>query len=304
MSEKLSSGQKARSKVHSFDDLFNTSTDMGFGQSVQNEKYHVEEINLSEMHEFPNHPFPVVDDDEMAELVASIEEHGILQAAVVRKDPSGGYQIISGHRRHMACMKLGYEKMPVVIVEMDDEDATTCMVDANFSQRKEIPISCKVRAYRQKFDAQKKKGKITATYDELGEAAGESGKTVQRMLRLSYLSDELLDLMDVGKLGVVQGVSISYLDEDDQQLVLVAIEDTQVNMNKDQAQKIRELGESKSLNLEVIRMLLTDKKKKERKYTMKSDIISRYFEEDATDDDIEQVIVMLLEKWKEGVRNG
>lgn len=124
------------------------------------------------------------------------------------------------------------------------------------------------------------------------------------MLRLSYLSDELLDLMDVGKLGVVQGVSISYLDEDDQQLVLVAIEDTQVNMNKDQAQKIKELGESKSLNLEVIRMLLTDKKKKERKYTMKSDIISRYFEEDATDDDIEQVIVMLLEKWKEGVRNG
>ena len=124
------------------------------------------------------------------------------------------------------------------------------------------------------------------------------------MLRLSYLSDELLDLMDVGKLGVVQGVSISYLDEDDQQLVLVAIEDTQVNMNKDQAQRIRELGESKSLNLEVIRMLLRDKKKKERKYTMKADIISRYFEEDATDDDIEQVIVMLLEKWKEGVRNG
>lgn len=193
---KSKSAQKV--KLTSYDDLFGTSEPVS-GEAVTS-------VPVSQLHPFKGHPFRVADDAKMQETVESVKQHGVLVPGIVRPYPDEEYEIISGHRRRRACELAGIEEMPVIIRNLDDDAATVIMVDANI-QREDILPSEKAKAYKMKYEAMKHQGskgeKFTA--DAVGEAAGESGRTVQRCIRLAELVPELLEYVDVKKISCVHG---------------------------------------------------------------------------------------------------
>ena len=184
-------------------------------------------------------------------------------------------------------------------VTYNDDEATVIMVDTNI-QREDILPSEKARAYSMKYEAMKHQGKKGngSSLDEVGEAAGESGKTVQRYIWLARLSDELLDMVDKKKIGLVQGVDISFLSEDAQQWVLVILEESGANISTVQSAKLKEYGKSGELTLPMVRLILTEEKPKERKVTIKSEKISQFFSEEYSSEEIEGIILHLLEEWQ------
>ena len=217
---------------------------------------------------------------------------------IARPRAEGGYEIIAGHRRRHACEAVGLETMPMFIRDYTDDEATIIMVDSNI-QREDILPSEKARAYAMKYEAMKHQGKKGAgnSLDEVGEAAGESGKTVQRYIYLSRLSDELLELVDKRKIGLVQGVDLSFLNEQEQEWVQAVIEETGVFVSTSQSSKLKEYGKNNELTLPMVRLILTESKQKERKVIIKADKISRYFPEEYSSEEIEKVIYQLLEEW-------
>ena len=284
-------GSAAKVKLNSFDDLFGDGQPQAGIEQVQ-------EIALSELHEFKGHPFKVLDDEKMQETVESVREHGVLMPGIARPRAEGGYEIIAGHRRRHACELVGLETMPMFIRDYTDDEATIIMVDSNI-QREDILPSEKARAYAMKYEAMKHQGKKGAgnSLDEVGEAAGESGKTVQRYIYLSRLSDELLELVDKRKIGLVQGVDLSFLNEQEQEWVQAVIEETGVFVSTSQSSKLKEYGKNNELTLPMVRLILTESKQKERKVIIKADKISRYFPEEYSSEEIEKVIYQLLEEW-------
>ena len=222
-------GSAAKVKLNSFDDLFGT-------EQPQTGTEQVQEIALSELHEFKGHPFKVLDDEKMQETMESIREHGVLMPGIARPMKDGGYEIIAGHRRRHACEIVGLATMPMFIRDYTDDEATIIMVDSNI-QREDILPSEKAKAYRMKYDAMKHQGSKEGglTLGELGEAAGESAKTVQRYIWISRLSDSLLNMVDAKKIGIMQAVDLSFLSEDAQQWVLVAIQETNVVITTQQS---------------------------------------------------------------------
>lgn len=284
-------GSAAKVKLNSFDDLFGT-------EQPQTGTEQVQEIALSELHEFKGHPFKVLDDEKMQETMESIREHGVLMPGIARPMKDGGYEIIAGHRRRHACELVGLTTMPMFIRDYTDDEATIIMVDSNI-QREDILPSEKARAYAMKYEAMKHQGKKGAgnSLDEVGEAAGESGKTVQRYIYLSRLSDELLELVDKRKIGLVQGVDLSFLNEQEQEWVQAVIEETGVFVSTSQSSKLKEYGKNNELTLPMVRLILTESKQKERKVIIKADKISRYFPEEYSSEEIEKVIYQLLEEW-------
>jgi len=263
--------------------------------------YPVVDIALSEIDSFPGHPFKVIDDEEMALLAENVAEYGVMHPVIVRK-AADRYQMISGHRRLYASNKAGKKTIPARIMELSDDDAAILMADANFLQRAEIKPSEKAKAYRMKYEAAKRQGKkgTGSSFEEIGDTAGESGRTVQRFIRLSYLSDSLLEFVDSGKLGIVQGVDISFLNEEYQRYVLDAVLQTGVNMNKDQSAKIKEYGLNGKLIPEMVLLILTEKKPKMRVFSMKAEKLNEYFTEEYSDNEIEKIILELLDNWKKG----
>ena len=227
-------GSAAKVKLNSFDDLFGDGQPQAGIEQVQ-------EIALSELHEFKGHPFKVLDDEKMQETVESVREHGVLMPGIARPRAEGGYEIIAGHRRRHACELVGLDTMPMFIRNYTDDEATIIMVDSNI-QREDILPSEKAKAYRMKYEAMKHQGSRAGglTLDELGGAAGESAKTVQRYIWISRLSEPLLDMVDSGKIGIMQAVDISFLSEDAQQWVLVAIQDTNAVITKQQSAMLKE----------------------------------------------------------------
>ncbi len=283
-------GSAEKVRLSSFDDLFGASEIPAGVEQVQ-------EIALEELHEFKGHPFKVLDDEKMQETVESIKNYGVLMPGIARPRAEGGYEIIAGHRRKHGCELAGLSTMPVFIRNYTDDEATVIMVDTNI-QREDILPSEKARAYAMKYEALRHQGrKGGSTLDEVGEAAGESGKTVQRYVWLARLSDELLELVDKKKLGLVQGVDISFLPEEAQQWVEVVIEDSGVNVSATQAAKLKEYGKKGELTMPMVKLILTEDKPKERKFTIKADKLSKYFSEDVSNDEIEHVIYGLLEEW-------
>lgn len=284
-------GSAAKVKLNSFDDLFGT-------EQPQTGTEQVQEIALSELHEFKGHPFKVLDDENMQETIESVREHGVLMPGIARPRAEGGYEIIAGHRRRHACEAVGLETMPMFIRDYTDDEATIIMVDSNI-QREDILPSEKARAYAMKYEAMKHQGKKGAgnSLDEVGEAAGESGKTVQRYIYLSRLSDELLELVDKRKIGLVQGVDLSFLNEQEQEWVQAVIEETGVFVSTSQSSKLKEYGKNNELTLPMVRLILTESKQKERKVIIKADKISRYFPKEYSSEEIEKVIYQLLEEW-------
>lgn len=293
MSSKAGSASKV--KINTFDDLF------GGADTVAGNGEQVTEVALSDLYEFKGHPFKVLDDDKMKETVESIQNYGVLMPGIARPRAEGGYEIIAGHRRKHGCELAGLTTMPVFIRNYTDDEATVIMVDTNI-QREDILPSEKAKAYAMKYEAIKHQGKKGNgnSLDEVGEAAGESGKTVQRYIWLARLSEELLGMVDKKKLGLVQGVDISFLSEEAQQWVEAVIEDSGVNVSTVQSAKLKEYGKKGELTMPMVKLILTEDKPKERKFTMKADRLSRYFPDDFSDDEIENVIYGLLEEWNSG----
>lgn len=285
-------GSADKIKLSSFDDLFGTQ-EAGTGTEQ------VQEIPLCELHEFRGHPFKVLDDEKMQETVESIKNYGVLMPGIARPRAEGGYEIIAGHRRRHGCELAGLSTMPMFVRDYTDDEATIIMVDTNI-QREDILPSEKARAYSMKYEAMKHQGKKGAgnSLDEVGEAAGESGKTVQRYIWLSRLSDELLEMVDKKKIGLVQGVDISFLTEQAQEWVQAIMEETGTNISTVQSAKLKEYGKKGELTMPMVRLILTEEKPRERKVTLKAEKISRYFPEEYSESEIEKVIIELLEAWQ------
>ncbi len=287
MGSKAGSASKVR--LNSFDDLFGGAENTAGEQIIS--------AKLSDLHTFKGHPFRVLDDEKMEETTESIGKYGVLVPGIVRPRAGGGYEIIAGHRRKRGSERAGLDTMPVIVRNYTDDEATIIMVDSNI-QREDILPSEKARAYAMKYEAMKHQGsKGGSTLDEVGEAAGESGKTVQRYVWLARLSDELLGMVDAKKIGIAQGVDISFLSEKQQQYVTVILQETGASVSNAQAAKLKEYGKSGELTLAMVRMILEEEKPKERKITIKGDKIGRYFPEEYSNDDIEDIIIQLLEEW-------
>jgi len=284
-------GSASKIKLEAFDDLFGSTAPLaGADQIIL--------ASLDEIYDFSGHPFRVTDDEKMAELIESVRQYGVLVPGTVRPRKGGGYEMISGHRRCFASQKAGRTEMPVIVRNYTDDEATIIMVDSNI-QREDILPSEKARAYAMKYSAMKHQGKKTGgnTLEEVGEAAGESGKTVQRYIWLSRLSDPLLDMVDRKKIAFAQGVDISFLNEQAQEWVQAIVEETGVSMSTAQSAKLKEYGKNGELSYPMVKLILTEQKPKGRKITIKDDKISSYFPEDYSTEDIENVIFQLLEEW-------
>ena len=291
MSSKTGSASKI--KMESFDDLFG-------GSSVQ--EIGAEQIinaPLADLYEFKDHPFKVLDDEKMEETTESIREYGVLVPGIARPRACGGYELIAGHRRKHGSERVGKTEMPIIVRNYSDDEATIIMVDSNI-QREDILPSEKAKAYKMKYEAMKHQGKKSGknTLDEIGEAAGENAKKVQRYIWLARLSEELLEMVDTKRLGFSQGIDISFLSEEAQQWVEVIIEEQDCNVSTVQSGKLKEYGKSGELTLAMVRLILTEEKPKERKFTMKSDKIGKYFSDSYSNEEIENIIISLLDKWK------
>ena len=294
MSSNTKTGSASKIKMESFDDLFGGSgvQEIGAEQIIN--------VPLADLHEFKDHPFKVLDDEKMEETTESIRLYGVLVPGIARPRAGGGYELIAGHRRKHGSERAGKTEMPIIVRNYSDDEATIIMVDSNI-QREDILPSEKAKAYKMKYEAMKHQGKKSGknALDEVGEAAGENAKKVQRYIWLSRLSDKLLEMVDAKKLGFSQGVDISFLSEEAQQWVEVIIEERGCNVSTVQSGKLKEYGKSGELTLAVVRLILTEEKPKERKVTLKADKIGKYFSDSYSDEEIENVIISLLDKWRE-----
>lgn len=274
-------------------------------------------VDISELHSFKNHPFKVKDDEDMEKLVSSIREHGkVLEPGIVRIIPSGGYEIISGHRRKRACEIIGLKEMPVIIKKLTDDEAAIAMVDYNLKREVILP-SEKAFAYKMKLEALSHQGKLKeeASEDEtsrrtvgklesadlVGQIFGESGRQVQRYIRLTALPVELLDMVDDKKMKLYPAVELSYLPEKQQKILINVMMEDDVVPSLTQAQQLRKLSQEKAFTKESVHAILLVSTEKERKVTIKQNIISRYFPPDTTEEEIESIICTLLDEWQ---RNG
>lgn len=294
MSSNTKTGSASKIKMESFDDLF--------GGSITQETGAEQIVNapLADLHEFKDHPFKVLDDEKMEETTESIKLFGVLVPGIARPRAGGGYELIAGHHRKHGSERAGKTKMLIIVRNYSDDEATIIIVDSNI-QREDILPSGKAKAYKMKYEAMKHQGKKSGknTLDEVGEAAGENAKKVQRYIWLSRLSDELLEMVDSKKLGFSQGVDISFLSEEAQQWVEVIIEEQGCNVSTVQSGKLKEYGKSEELTLAMVRLILTEEKSKEYKVTLKADKISKYFSDSYSNEEIENVIISLLDKWRE-----
>ena len=286
-------GSALKVKLSSYDELF------GVNAPATSDKNQIVNIALSELHTFQNHPFHVKDDKEMEELAESIRQYGVLIPGIVRPRTEGGYELIAGHRRKHGSELAGKTEMPVIIRDYSDDEATIMMVDSNI-QRETILPSEKAKAYALKYEALKHQGKRSgkSTLDQVGEAAGENAKKVQRYLWLSKLSDPLLQLVDEKRLGLSQGVDLSFLSEKSQQLVAEAIEQSKCTVSMGQSAKLKEYEKRNELTSTVVRLILEEKNVHKRKVTLKMDKLSQYFSESYSNEEIENIILNLLDEWK------
>lgn len=269
----------------------------------------VQMISVKELFPFKDHPFRVVDDEAMLRTVESVSQFGVIVPAIVRPREEGGYEIISGHRRKHAAELAGLTEIPVIVRDLDDDAATILMVDSNL-QRETLLPSERAWAYRMKLEAVKHQGerrdltsrlivgKLEAA-DKVGESSGDSGRTVQRYIRLTYLLPDLIDMVDSGKLGFFAAVELSYLDDQQQFDFLDAMEYSQNVPSLSQAQRIKKMCQSGECDEKVMQTMLSeDKKQPEDKVTFKGDFLRKYFPKNYTPQQMEDVIVKLLKQWQ------
>ena len=261
----------------------------------------VQNIPITEIKPFHNHPFTIRDNEDMKKIVESIDKFGTITPLIARPLPDGGYELISGHRRLEACRKLGLEDIPVIVRDMTDDEAIVAMVDANL-QREHISYSEKAFAYKMKLEAIKHQGITSRQVVGKVESADtvsstESGRTVQRYIRLTYLIPQLLKLVDDERIAFSVGVELSYLDIYEQQDVFEAVELEDKTPSLSQAIQMKKLSQKGILDTDAIYKIISEDKPNQReKISLNYDDIKKYFPKQYTVKDIEQRIKKLVEE--------
>ena len=294
----------ANISLKGYDDIF--STDQSRAEAQQER---VQEIPLSELHPFEGHPFRVVDDEEMMKTAESVRDFGVLTPAIVRPDPDGGYEIVSGHRRHRASELAGKETMPAIVRDLDDDAAIILMVDANL-QRESILPSERAFAYKMKLDAIKHQGQRTdltssqvgmklQAMDIVGQEAGESRNQVHRYIRLTELIPELLDMVDEKKIAFNPAYELSFLKTDEQQMLVETMDYEQATPSLSQAQRMKKFSQEGKLSEDVMLAIMSEEKKADLdKVTLSSDTLRKYFPKSYTPAKMQETIIKLLEQWQ------
>lgn len=273
----------------------------------------VVQLKLSELHPFEGHPFQVRDDEEMQQMVESLSEFGVLVPLIVRPDPYGGYEILSGHRRHRASELAEKETVPAIIRDLDDDAAIILMCDSNL-QRENILPSERAWAYKMKLDALKHQGKRNdlqqdSTSSQVGtklradeqiaQQVGESRNQIQRYIRLTNLLPEVLDMVDSKQISFNPAVELSYLKPSEQKDFLEAMDATQAAPSLSQAQRMKKLSQEGGCTLEAMCDIMNEVKKGELDHvTIKNDVLRKYFPKSYTPKQMEDTIIRLLEQWQ------
>ena len=286
------------------DDIFSTEESR---QEQQREQ--VQQIPIGELFPFKNHPFKVLDDESMQRTVESVEQYGVLSPLIARPRPEGGYEIISGHRRQHAAQLAGLDTLPVIVRNMDDDAAVLLMVDSNL-QRENILPSERAFAYKMKLEALKNQGarsdltsrqvvgKLEAA-DVIGKTTDESGRQVQRYVRLTNLIPELLNMVDEKMISFNPAVELSYLSPEQQQEMIKAMDDTQNAPSVSQAKRIKELAQKGQFTSDAVVAIMGEEKKGELDtVTIKNDILRKYFPRSYTPRQMEEKIIQLLDAWQ------
>ena len=267
------------------------------------------EMSLSDLHPFEGHPFKVLDDELMEQTVESIRQIGVVSPLIVRPDPEGGFEILSGHRRLHAAQLAGLETVPVIVKEMDDDAAIIFMVDSNL-QRENILPSERAFSYKMKLEAMKHQGQRgDLTSDQVGQKswavnrladdANESKTQVQRFIRLSNLIPEILDMEDEKKIAYNPAVELSYLKPYEQKEYLEAMDYAQASPSLSQAQRLKKLSQEGGCTLDAMCEVMNEIKKDELDHvTIKNEVLRKYFPKSYTPKQMQDTIIRLLEKWQ------
>ena len=270
------------------------------------------EMPLSDLHPFEGHPFKVLDDELMAQTVESIKQIGVVSPLIVRPDPEGGFEILSGHRRLHAAQLAGLETVPVIVKEMDDDAAIIFMVDSNL-QRENILPSERAFSYKMKLEAIKHQGERgdltsgqvgqksvgTVSRDIVAEQAGDSSRNVQRFIRLTNLIPEILDMVDEKKIAFNPAVELSYLKPSEQKEFLEAMDYAQASPSLSQAQRLKKLSQEGGCTLDAMCEVMNEIKKDELDHvTIKNEVLRKYFPKSYTPKQMQDTIIRLLEKWQ------
>ena len=282
-------------------------------QSKSSQSEEVRKIPVAEIHPFEGHPFRVVDDELMQQTVDSIKQFGVLNPAIVRPAPDGGYEMVSGHRRLHACELAGIREIPVIVRNLTDDEAVILMVDSNL-QRECILPSERAAAYKMKLDALKHQGqrkdlgdKATSAQvgpkswaaEKVAQEAGDSKSQVKRFIRLTELLPELQEKVDSKEIAFNPAVELSYLKPDEQKRFLDAMDYSQATPSLSQAQRIKKLSQAGECTQNAMYKVMSEEKKDELdRITIKSDVLRKYFPRSYTPIQMEQTIIKLLEQWQ------
>lgn len=292
-------------------DLFSTSEERALEAQTQER---VMMLPVSELHDFPGHPFQVRDDEEMEKLAESITQHGVLMPGLVRPRAAGGYEIVAGHRRKFASMKAGIREMPVIVRDMDDDTAVILMVDSNV-QRENVLPSEKARAYKMKLDAIKRKagrpskensGQLDQNFfnpysvEKIAQDAGESTKQVQRYIRLNELIPELLEMVDGNEIKFNPAYELAFLRPEEQAVLYDILQAEEVTPSLSQAQRLKRVSQEGRLSEQDIAAIMREEKAQTRdtgKVTLPAREIEQFFPKSYTPEQKKKVIVKLLASW-------
>ena len=300
-------------KLTSLDDLFSTEE-----SRTEADKERIQDIPIAEIDDFPDHPFHVDIDDAMREMAESVKRFGVLSPAVARQKKDGRYELISGHRRKKACELAGIDKMPVIVRNMDRDEAIIFMVDSNLQRERLLP-SEKAFSYKMRLEAMKRKaGRPTlnnyspvgnnlqekTSSQELADIAGESKNQIFRYIRLTELIPDLLQMVDEGKIAFRPAVELSYLTKEEQASLHEAMESEDCTPSLAQAIKIKKFSQEGRLSDDVILSILSEEKPNQREvYRLPKDRIDKYFPKGTPSEKIEEIICKALELYRRRERS-
>ena len=302
----MAKGREIKLPLPAADDLFSTQEERD-----EAKREFIADIPLTEISDFPDHPYKVKQDESMLELAASIREKGVVNPALVRPKPEGGYEMVAGHRRKFASELAGKAVMPCIVRNLTDDEATIIMVDSNLQREKVLP-SEKAFAYKMKLDAMKRQGQrtdLTSTPVEqklskysveiLGEAVGESRSQIQRYIRLTELITPILDMVDEGKIAMRPAVELSYLPKEQQQVLFDTMEQEDCTPSHAQTIKMRKFAEAGKLNEDVILSIMTEEKPNQvEQFKIPKKRIDKYFSPGTTPKQMEDTIIKALELYR------
>ena len=300
-----------RMNLPSLDNLFTTQEERDNPKILK-----IGDLSIDLIHDFPNHPFKITDNEEMYDMVESVSKRVVIMPAIVRKDSNDNYTMIAGHRRKHAAKLAGLKRIPCIIMNLTDDEATILMVDTNINQRRKMLLSEKAFAYKMKLDAIKHQGKKEDetsrligeklkkifSADIIGKEVGESARTIQRYVRLTYLIPELLELVDkeTNGMGLYPAVEISYISQENQKLIYESFKYNDATASMSQAKQLRKLNESNKLtNKKIIEIMQQQKPNQREQFKTSYDNIRKFFPNNYTNAQIDKKILELLELYYE-----